>query len=304
MWSRLTDDAHKSAVKRTRASAHVALGAYRSLLGAWHRSRSPLQGRSRLVRSCQMGSETRDGHGDPSEPPLRRTRQLAERRYVAPVCFSPEGDLAGGLVVTAIGVDACRHLRGRRTYVLLATVPLLLGAHQLDEAFVWWGLEGDVPRSVGRIAMWIYLVIALVVLPLLVPLAILRLEPTARRRWSMVPFVALGAVVAIVLLVTMLRGPVTVELGAYHLSYSIGLRDGLVVVGLYVVATCGSLLLSGYKDIVIFGVANLVAVVVLAALAADGFASLWCFYAALASGAISLHMRLARPHRADPYALT
>ena len=46
------------------------------------------------------------------------------------------------------------------------------------------------------------------------------------------------------------------------------------------------------------------AVVVLARLTADGFASLWCFYAALASGAISLHMRLAKPHRANPYALT
>ncbi len=29
------------------------------------------------------------------------------------MCFSPEGDLIGGLVVTAIGVDACLHLRGR-----------------------------------------------------------------------------------------------------------------------------------------------------------------------------------------------
>ena len=106
------------------------------------------------------------------------------------------------------------------------------------------------------------------------------------------------------LLVTMLRGPVTVKLGSYHLAYSIGLRHGLVVIGLYIVATCGSLLFSGYRDIVVFGLANVVAVVILARLTADGFASLWCFYAALASGAISLHMRFARPHRDHPYALT
>ena len=48
----------------------------------------------------------------------------------------------------------------------------------------------------------------------------------------------------------------------------------------------------------------IIVVVVLARLTADGFASLWCFYAALASGAISLHMRFAKPHRANPYALT
>ena len=220
------------------------------------------------------------------------------------MCFSPEGDLVGGLAVTAIGVDACRHLRGRNNYLLLAATPLVLGAHQIDESLVWFSLQGHVPHLAGRIAMWIYLTIAFVVVPILVPLAILRLEPTARRRWAIVPFVVLGVGVAVDLLITMLHGPVTVKLGSYHLAYSIGLRHGLVVIGLYIVATCGSLLASGYKHVIIFGVANLVAVVILARLTADGFASLWCFYAALASGAISLHMRLAKPHRANPYALT
>jgi hypothetical protein len=220
------------------------------------------------------------------------------------VCFSPQGDLAGGLVVTTIGVDACRHLRGRNNYLLLAATPLVLGAHQIDESLVWWSLQNHIPHLAGRIAMWIYLVIAFVVVPILVPLAILRLQPTTRRRWKITPFVVLGVGVAAILLATMLRGPVTVRLAKYHLAYSIGLRYGLVVIGLYIVATCGSLLFSGYRHIVIFGVANLVAVVVLARLTADGFASLWCFYAALASGAISLHMRFAKPHRANPYALT
>jgi hypothetical protein len=220
------------------------------------------------------------------------------------VCFSPEGDLVGGLVITGIGIDACRHLRGRDNYLLLAVTPLVLGAHQIDESLVWWSLQNHVPHLAGRIAMWIYLVIAFVIVPILVPLAVLRLETTTRRRWLLAPFVALGLGVAIVLLTTMLRGPVTVRLGHFHLAYSIGLKHGLIVIGLYIVATCGSLLVSGYKHIFIFGMANVLAVIILARLTADGFASLWCFYAALASGAISLHMRFAKPHRANPYALT
>jgi len=217
------------------------------------------------------------------------------------VCFSPEGDLAGGIVVTAIGIDAYRHLNGRNNHLLLATMPLLLGAHQLDESLVWWGLQGHIPHSIGRVAMWIYLVIAMVVVPILVPLSIWRIQPTRMRRWLIAPFLTLGVVVASILLWTMLHGPVTVRLGAYHLGYSIGLHNGILIIGLYVVATCGSLLCSGYKDIVIFGLANVVAVVILARLTADGFASLWCAYAALASGAISLHMRFGKTHRAEPY---
>lgn len=220
------------------------------------------------------------------------------------VCFSPEGDLVGGLAVTAIGIDAYRHLHGRNNHLLLATMPLVLGAHQLDESLVWWSLQGHLPHELGRIAMWIYLVIAMVVVPVLVPLAIFKIQPTPRRRWIVAPFLAIGIAVATVLLITMVHGPVSVRLGSYHLAYSIGLQNGILIVGLYVLATCGSLLCSGYRDIVIFGVANVVAVVILARLTADGFASLWCFYAAIASGAISLHMRIARPHRASPYTLT
>jgi hypothetical protein len=220
------------------------------------------------------------------------------------VCFSPEGDLVGGIVVVGIGVDALRHLRRRNDHLALAALPLLLGFHQIDEAFVWWGLQGLVPHDVGRVAMWIYLLIAFVVLPIFVPIVIMLLEPTARRRWRIAPFLAIGTVVSAVLLETMLRNHPTVTLGRYHLAYSLGLQHGIIIIGLYIVATCGSLLASGFRHIVVFGLANLVAVVVLARLSADGFASLWCFYAAIACGAILLHMRYAKPHRATPYSVS
>ncbi len=220
------------------------------------------------------------------------------------MCFSPEGDIAGGVVVTAIGIDALRHLHHRKDHLALAALPLVLGFHQIDEAFVWFGLQGHVPEGLGRVATWIYLVIAFVVLPILVPIVVMLLEPTARRKWRMVPFLAIGTGVSAVLLETMVRNDPTVVLGRYHLAYSIGLQHGMVIIGLYIVATCGSLLASGFRDIVFFGVANVVAVAILARLSADGFASLWCFYAALACGGILLHMRYAKPHRAAPYAMS
>jgi hypothetical protein len=220
------------------------------------------------------------------------------------VCFSAEADVVGGIVVGAIGVDAFRHLRGRSNHLLLATLPLLLGAHQLVEAFVWWGVEGQVPHDVGRVALWIYLLIAFVVLPIFVPLAVLALEPTTRRRQRMAPFVALGAGVATVLFWAMLRAPIDVAERPYHLSYSVSISNGGLVVALYVAAVCGALLFSGYRHIEIFGVANLVAVALLAWLTIDGFASLWCGYAAISAGAIALHMRYGKQHRATPYVLT
>ena len=96
------------------------------------------------------------------------------------MCFSPQADIAGGLVITAIGVDAVRHIRQRREFIALAWLPLLLGAHQFIEAFVWLWLQGHVPRAAGQAALWAYVLIAFVVLPVLVPLAVIALEPTRR----------------------------------------------------------------------------------------------------------------------------
>jgi hypothetical protein len=204
--------------------------------------------------------------------------------------------LIGGIVVTAIGVDACLHLRGRLEYRLIAPFPILLGLHQIDETFVWWQLQGHVAHAVGVVAMWIYLLFAFVVLPILVPTMVLLLEPRGRRK-VIALFLALGVVTSGVLLETMVSGHPSAKLGSYHVAYTIGLQHGMVIIGLYIVATCGSMLASGLRNVVWFGAVNLVAVVVLARLCANGFTSLWCFYAALASGAIALHLRFANVRR-------
>ena len=211
------------------------------------------------------------------------------------MCFSPQADLVGGLVICAIGIDAARHVRRRRDFLLVACIPLLLGVHQLVEALVWWWLRGDVPDGIGRVALWAYLLIAFTVLPVFVPAAVIALEPTRRRRQLMVPFIVIGSVVAVVLLVAMIGGPVGVKLAPYHLSYSIRLSDGLLVIACYVVAVCGSLLVSGYRDVAIFGIVNLLAVVIIARLTISGFASVWCGWAALSSAAVALHCRFAKP---------
>jgi hypothetical protein len=212
------------------------------------------------------------------------------------VCFSAQADVLGGVVVGAIGVDTIRHVRQRRGHVLLAALPLLLAWHQLDEAFVWWGLQGHVSAGVGRVATWLYLLFAFVVLPVYIPAAVLALEPPGRRRTWIAVCVALGAVVSIALLAAMVRGPVTAELGDRHLVYSTGLESGALIVAAYVVATCGALVFSGYRDVAVFGVGNLIAVAVLARVTLDGFASLWCAWAAVTSGAFALHLRFGRPH--------
>ncbi len=213
------------------------------------------------------------------------------------MCFSPEADVVTGVLVSGIGVDALRHVDQRRDHVALAALPVLLGLHQLSESVVWWSLMGDISHSIGRVALWEYLVIAFVVLPIVVPGVIMWSEPNGTRRLVMAPFVITGAVVAGILLAAMLRGPVTVHLRPYHLAYGIKVSDGGLIVVLYVVAVCGTLLCSRYRAVRIFGLVNVVAVALIAWVTVDGFASVWCGWAAVSSGAIAARMRYLKPPR-------
>jgi hypothetical protein len=215
------------------------------------------------------------------------------------VCFSAEADLVAGVVVSGVGVDALRHVR-RPDERPLALLPLLLGAHQLVEAFVWWGLDGEVSASIGRAAMWIYLLIAFCVVPVVVPYALGVLERRPDRR-PRLGFVALGAAVAAVLLHALVRGPVSAVIEQHHIDDRIDLWLGGPVAAAYVVATVGPMLRSRQVHLRWFGVGNLVAVAALAWFASSAFISLWCVWAAVTSVAIAAHLRYA--HRLPDAAL-
>ncbi len=213
------------------------------------------------------------------------------------MCFSPEVDAVAGILVGGVGIDTLRHVRERRE-IPLGVLPALFAAHQITEAFVWWGLEGKVGPGIGRSALWIYVVFALGVLPVLVPLAIRSIEPQPGRRRMMALLAGLGAAVSLVLMVTVVHGPLSAQTEPYHLSYHIGVRYGALVTVLYVVATCWPALLSSYRHIVVYGALNLAAVVLIGWLTVSGFISLWCVWAAVTSIAIDMHLR--RAHRPGP----
>lgn len=212
------------------------------------------------------------------------------------MCFSAQADVAGGLVAGFIGIDALRHARNKGER-LLASLPLVLGAHELIEAFVWWGLAGQIPWSIGGSAVWVYVVIAFVVVPVLVPAAVMAVEPDPSRRKLMVVFVALGVIVAAVYLVAIVTRPVSAQIDGHTIVYFNHLGESTVANALYVVAACGALLMSSHRHIVLFGIVNVAAVGVLLWVSSKANTSLWCAWAAVSSLAIAAHLRVA--HRAD-----
>ncbi|MGB9357839.1 MAG: DUF6629 family protein [Acidimicrobiia bacterium] len=206
------------------------------------------------------------------------------------MCYSPEADLVAGFVVGAVGIDALRHVDDRRD-LALAAVPLVLAAHQLIEAVGWWGLQDRVPETAGTLAIIAYLVIAMGVVPGLVPYAVMRTERSPTRQRLMVPFVALGIAVGAVLLVALSTGPYGASIGGRYIAYETTLPWSGAVAIAYVIAVCTPLLLSSHRRLVVFGLINVIMVVGLATLLAQGFISLWCVWAAISSVVVTRHIR-------------
>jgi len=205
------------------------------------------------------------------------------------MCFSPEADIATGIVVTAVGIDALRHVSAREQ-LPLATLPLVFGAHQFIETFVWWDLQGKDPAFSGADAALLYLTIAFL-LPVWVPIAIRSVEASIERRRFMAVLVVVGFLVSTVLLTTIARGPVGAEIGGRYIIYEVGLPMPGFLGALYVVATCFAALASSDRWIRDYGIVNLAAVIILVWMALEGLASLWCAWAAITSVAIDLYLR-------------
>lgn len=204
------------------------------------------------------------------------------------MCFSATASLIAGAGLSVAGVTALAVTRERRA-VPFTAVPLLFGLQQAAEGAVWLAAAGGDAGMQGC-ASAAFLGFAEVLWPLYAPLAVLALEPAGWRRRAMWACFACGVIVAAAMLHGLVRDftPGVPEGGhiRYILAYwdefrNAGLLEALL--GLYVAATCGSLMLSREPLICLFGAVVTVALAVTAFAYETWMFSVWCFFAAVLS---------------------
>jgi len=213
-------------------------------------------------------------------------------RQTRSMCFSAEADLAAGLIVGVVAVDALRHVR-TPAQLPLAALPAIFSVHHLSEVLVWWSLQGQASPATGQRAAWFYLVVAFGVLPALVPLAVRAVETGRSQRRLLGLLVVAGTAVGLVLMRETLDGPIRIRIDGHHLVYGVGVYNDTVVTSAYVVATCGALLLSSYRPIQVYGVLNLAVVALLGWVQQNAVVSLWCVWAAITSVLVAVALRSA-----------
>jgi len=179
-------------------------------------------------------------------------------------------------------------------------MPSLFAIHEFIEGFVWLGLDGRLSAQVAHNAGAAYVLFAQGLLPFVLPFSIFLIEPTKRQRRRMLGFVILGGLLALYLLWGLIAYPLYVSEETHTIVYNNVIANTDPVAVLYIVATCGSLVFSGFRDLRILAWANLIGLIVVSMVKRYAFTSVWCAYAAAVSVIIYFffrHSRVTRPTR-------
>jgi hypothetical protein len=198
------------------------------------------------------------------------------------MCFSAAANFVGSGVLATVGVVTLTQVKHRRE-LLFASLPTLFAIHQFIEGFVWLGLDGMLSPKITHNMGAAFMLYAQGLLPFLLPLSVLLFEPNGKSRQRMVPFLVVGTLTALYILWALAAYPTEISVKGNSIVYINQATNNTFVGFLYVVATCGSLLFSKIRDMVLFGIANMVILLTVMEVKRYAFTSLWCAYAAVAS---------------------
>lgn len=209
------------------------------------------------------------------------------------MCFSAPASFIAGTSLSVIGVATLKRVEARGE-IPFAMIPLLFGIQQLIEGVIWLTFAGDAP--VLRQAMiYAYSAFSHVLWPIYVPFALYSLEPARWRRRAIAALQVVGLAVGLSLLYFIVTRPVVAELAGQHIVYvqpHFFLFPGQIM--LYLAATCVVCIFSSHKFVNLFGVLVLFSFIAAYAIHAATLVSVWCFFAAILSVLIFVHLRFRR----------
>lgn len=205
------------------------------------------------------------------------------------MCFSATASFTAGASLSLVGVATIASVE-RRSELPLAWIPLLFGIQQTIEGVIWLTFPSG-GAELRQAMTYLYSLFSHVLWPVYVPLAVYLLESVPWRKKAMLGFQVMGTAVGIYLLYSLIARPIVAQVIERHIVYvSPHFYLGPVIVG-YVAATCFSEWFSSHTFVRLFGVLALLSFVATYFFYARALVSVWCFFAAILSVLIFIHLR-------------
>ena len=203
------------------------------------------------------------------------------------MCFSPEASFAGGVIISAIGIAAVRKVHNP-SQIVFASIPLFFGIQQIAEGFVWITLPGHDYINLQKISTYLFLIMAQVIWPLMIPVSIMLMEKNNRRKRILRILSGLGLSLSIYYSYCLLTFSVNPEISGHHILYKNGFPHSISnpAFAVYLIVTITPLFISGIKRTWLLGILMTLSCLIAAIFFRQYLTSVWCFFAALISGVI------------------
>ncbi len=200
------------------------------------------------------------------------------------MCFSAGASFAGGALITAAGILTIRKNSDSSRRVF-ASMPLVFGAQQISEGFVWVALQSPGHDLMLKIATYTFLFAAVILWPSFVPASVFLMEKLKRRRMIILPFLVVGILVSVYYGIGLLTREVTPMISSHHIRYAsdIPKQWSLYVFAGYLLATLVPLFISSRRQIWILGLLMTFSCLITGIFYKEYLTSVWCFFAAVIS---------------------
>lgn len=204
------------------------------------------------------------------------------------MCFSAEASFIVGSALLITGTATVRKVVHKKD-LPLATIPLIFAAQQLVEGFIWLSLTHAHESSPPIWLTNIYGIFVGVVWPLFAPFAVYCTETSHLRRKIVALIGIAGLALAAYTAIGIAIQPVTAEIVQHSIRYEHDVEGHRVVIVLYLLATCVPFIFTSYRHLYITGFIITGGFFMAYYTFQQTFASVWCFFAAIASSLIYFH---------------
>lgn len=200
------------------------------------------------------------------------------------MCFSPLASFAGGVVISSIGFAAVIKVH-KPSQILFASIPLFFGFQQITEGLLWLALRNTDLKGLENVSAHIFLIMAQVIWPIMIPLSLMLMEKSPKKRRILFIFLSIGIVLSLYYSWCLMTFNVAPRVKGFHIQYDTGFPRSLAGVAFlfYLAATIPPLFISSTKRMYLFGILATISCIVTGIFYTQYLTSVWCFFAALIS---------------------
>lgn len=202
------------------------------------------------------------------------------------MCFNANVSFGASVVIGIIGVATIRKAKAQQ--YAFASIPLLFAIQQFVEGNLWLALKQPDEIVTQEIATYVFILIAQVIWPVLIPLSILLMEKEKKRQRILLAFLVIGSILSTFGVYRILFYDVVAQIENHHIKYDFIFSSPILpIVGIfYILPTIISPFISSVKKMILLGTL-LVSSLIISKLFFEVYTiSVWCFFAAIISSMV------------------